>query len=355
MGDEVVRPPGRIMAWPLTTPENPYTEILYANMKALGADVTEFSVKELLRTAPSVWHLHWPDHVLNRPTALQAMLRGLAVLLLATLARYRGCKVVWTVHNLHSHERRHPKVEEWFWRHLIRRVDGYISLSRSGRDLLLGQFPRLRQTPGFVVPHGSYRGIYPHDLSHHAARRSLEVSADATTIGYIGRILTYKNVPHLVRVFRQLSVPNSVLFVAGEPVSPGVGEAVTSAADADPRVRLFLHHVPAAELQVYLLASDLIVFPYRDILNSGSALLALSFDRPVLVPRLGAMGELRECIGADWVATYDGELTAPTLNAAVEWARTVPRGRCQPLDSLDWAAIAVATLHAFREVSGAGR
>ena len=355
IGDEVVASPGRIMAWPLVTPGNPYTEILYANMRALGADVTEFSVKELLRTPPSVWHLHWPDHVLSRPNALQAMIRGVAVLLLATLARHRGCKVMWTVHNLHSHEGRHPRIEEWFWRHFIRRVDGYVSLSRSGRDLVLRRFPQLGHTPGFVVPLGHYRGIYPRDLSRHAARATLGVAEDTTVIGYFGRILTYKNVPHLVRVYCQLDGPKSVLLVAGEPVSPGVGDAVTTAANGDPRVRLFLQDVPATEIQVYLLASDLVVFPYRDILNSSSALLALSFDRPILVPRLGSMAELGERIGADWVATYDGDLTASTLNAALEWARTVPRERCHALDSLDWSEIALETLNAFREVSGGGR
>jgi beta-1,4-mannosyltransferase len=343
------------MAWPMVTPGNPYTEILYTNMKALGAEVTEFSVSELLRTAPSVWHLHWPDHVLNRPSALQAMIRGVAVLLLATVARHRGCKIVWTVHNLHSHERRHPKIEAWFWRQLVRRVDGYVSLSNIGRDLLLRQFPQLRRTPGFVVPLGHYRGVYPHDLTSQAARVRLGITDDTTVIGYFGHILTYKNVPHLIRVYRQLNRPMSVLLVAGEPLSPGATDAVSSAAEKDSRVRMFLHHVPPADVQVYLLASDLIVLPYRDILNSSSALLALSFDRPILVPRVGAMAELRERIGAEWVATYDGDLTASALEAAVEWARNGSRGPCRALDTLDWTVIASETLSAFRQVSGAGR
>jgi len=340
------------MAWPLVTPGNPYTELLYASMRALGAEVQEFSVTGLLRRAPSVWHLHWPDHVLNRPGRLHAMIRGMAVLALVTVARKRGCKIVWTVHNLHSHERRHPRIEAWFWRHFVRRVDGYLSPSRTGRDQALGLFPQLRGTPGFVVPLGHYRGVYPNDLSPQAARAKLQIAEDSTVIGYVGRIMPYKNVPHLVRVYRQLHAPTSVLLIAGEPVSPGVGEAVISAASGDPSVQLHLRHVPAPEIQVHLLASDLIVFPYRDILNSSSALLALSFDRPILVPRLGAMAELRECIGAEWVATYEGDLTPRALAEAIEWARSTPRGRCETLDRLDWRAIALDTLSAFREVHG---
>lgn len=343
------------MAWPLVAVGNPYTESLYASMKTFGADVTEFSTWGLLRTAPSIWHLHWPDHVVNRPSALQAVIRAAALLTLATLARVRGCKVVWTVHNLHSHERRHPGLEDWFWRHFVRRVDGYISLSRRGKELVLGRFPELGRVPGFVVPLGHYRDIYPHGVSRQDARATLGIPQDTLVIGYVGRILTYKNVPHLVRTYRGMDVPRSVLLVAGEPVSPEVGQAVLSAADGDRRVRLMLQHVPAEALQVYFGASDLVVFPYRDILNSSSALLALSFDRPVLVPRLGSMAELRECVGEDWVATYEGELTPSALRQAVEWATATPRERCLALDRLAWPEIARHTLDAYREVCRAGR
>jgi beta-1,4-mannosyltransferase len=41
-------------------------------------------------------------------------------------------------------------------------------------------------------------------------------------------------------------------------------------------------------------AADLIALPYKEILNSGSAILALSFDRPILVPAAGALAELSE-------------------------------------------------------------
>ena len=67
---------------------------------------------------------------------------------------------------------------------------------------------------------------------------------------------------------------------------------------------------------MYLPATDLVVLPYRDILNSGSAVLALSFDRPVLVPRRGSLGDLQNHVGRQWVRTYEGDIGAAELEAA---------------------------------------
>jgi glycosyltransferase involved in cell wall biosynthesis len=112
-------------------------------------------------------------------------------------------------------------------------------------------------------------------------------------------------------------------------------------------VRLALEHVPDDDIQRYLRAADLVVLPFRDITNSGSALLALSFDRPVLVPALGAMGELQALAGADWVRTYDEDLTPDLLARALDWAVRRPPGAPR-LDALEWPEIARQTLSVYR-------
>lgn len=55
-----------------------------------------------------------------------------------------------------------------------------------------------------------------------------------------------------------------------------------------------------AEVADLFRAATIVVLTYREILNSGSALLALSFDRPV--PAKGAMAELEDRAGAEWGA-----------------------------------------------------
>jgi hypothetical protein len=85
-------------------------------------------------------------------------------------------------------------------------------------------------------------------------------------------------------------------------------------------------------------------------MHSGSALLALSFDRPVLVPDRGAMTELQQRVGADWMRTYASDLTPSILAEGVEWARTTDRADRPPLGDLEWPRLARQTVALYRRV-----
>jgi glycosyltransferase involved in cell wall biosynthesis len=99
-------------------------------------------------------------------------------------------------------------------------------------------------------------------------------------------------------------------------------------------------------------AADLVVLPYRETLNSGTAMLALSFDRPVLAPALGALSELGTEVGEDWVRTYTGDLNSSELQAALTWALDKKRPNSAPLTKFGWPAIARKTEAAFQAIAG---
>lgn len=92
------------------------------------------------------------------------------------------------------------------------------------------------------------------------------------------------------------------------------------------------------------------VLPYREILNSGSAILALSFGRPLLVPAQGALCELAQRAGAAWVRTYIGELQPATIREALDWAAVTPRDPAQLFRELSWETIARQTLLAYQAI-----
>jgi beta-1,4-mannosyltransferase len=211
----------------------------------------------------------------------------------------------------------------------------------------LERFPRLRRVPGFVVPLGHYRNEYPEPVERASAREALGLPADAKVLVHFGRIRPCKNVPGLIAAFRSLDDPEAILVIAGKPVGSLEEAELQTLAGEDPRIRLDLRMVPSDLLQRYVSAADLAVLPFSAILNSSSALLALSLDRPVLLPRKGAMGELQEMVGTQWVRTYEGSLTGAELAAALRWALDVPREERAPLDAFGWEAIAEGTLRAY--------
>lgn len=346
--------PLRILAWPAfnTREQNPYAYLLYSHMQ--GAEVEEFSIGRLLTRRYDVWHIHWPEMFLNvEKTAAAAALKSQAVLSLIDFARSRGTKIVWTVHNLASHERRYPRIEKWFWRALLRRLDGFITLSESGLRGARERFPELRALPGTVVPHGHYRGEYPDD-KRKDCRERLGIPSNAKVILFFGWIRDYKNVPGLIAAFRGLSDSDAALCLAGREFQKSgaskSGGSVRELAGDDARIHMHLRHVPNEEVQTFFGAADLVALPYREILNSGTALLALSFNRPVLVPNKGAMAELQAQVGRNWVRTYEGELTTEQLAGALQWAQQKDRAGIAPLNTLDWNRVGEQTLAAYRNV-----
>ncbi|HEX4782849.1 MAG TPA: glycosyltransferase, partial [Candidatus Sulfotelmatobacter sp.] len=286
-------------------------------------------------------------------TAAAAGLKTQAVLSLIDFARRRGTKIVWTVHNLGSHERRYPGIEKWFWRAFLQRLDGFITLSESGLQSARERFPELRSLPGSVVPHGHYRGEYPDD-KRTDCRQRLGIPTNAKVVLFFGWIREYKNVPGLIAAFRGLNNPDAALCLAGRefPKSGASksGGSVREQAGSDARIHMHLRHVPNEEVQTFFRAADLVVLPYREILNSGTALLALSFNRPVLVPNKGAMAELQALVGRNWVRTYEGDLTTEQLAEALQWAQHEHRAAIAPLESLDWNRVGEQTLAAYRNV-----
>jgi beta-1,4-mannosyltransferase len=339
----------RILAWPLSTPASPYTDILYSH---LGADFQVEGWPGNLLKRYAAWHVHWPDSLLSIHNPAHAAYKVSGMFAAMDFLRVRGTKIVWTMHNFASHEARHPQLEPWFWRNFIPRVDGAISLSKAGLALALEKFPRLRGVPAAVIPHGHYRQQYP--LPRSNGRQELGIPEDARVMMFFGTVRAYKNIEALVKAFQGVRDPRAILYVAGKPNFEHLAAAIEKEAKPDARIRLRLKFVDNADVTTVLSVADVVALPYREILNSGSALLALSCNRPVMVPEKGSMGELKEEIGEEWVRTYRGTLDSRTLEEALDWAAEPRPTVCRMPEKYEWSQIGGETARFFeRVVNGA--
>lgn len=341
----------KVIAWPAfkTRYKNPYTWLLYSHLPET-VTVEEFSFERLLTRRFDVFHLHWPVETLVRhPSLWIARARVLLFLGLLKLSKQRGTKIVWTIHDERPHVVMHQALANWVTDRLVAITDGYINLCEAGHKSIAKALPGLVNIPGFVVPHGHYRGCYADVLSRSEARSRLNLSSETKTLLYLGYISPYKNVPHLIETFRQIHTDYSVtLIVSGNPDNQEIEQAVLDAAEGISNIQLHLKFIEDDELQIFFRAADLVVLPFEEILNSGSLLLALSFDRPVLAPHLGAVVDWQAQIGAEWVRTYHGELTTGILQAAIQ--ATPPSQITAPLEALEWDVIAQRTLDAYKSL-----
>lgn len=341
---------------------NPYQRLLAAGLSEVpGVDAVAvhawprrgaFLGAWLAQGRPDVVHLHWIHEFLGggagRPSRRNVRWFEWQLRLL----KARGVRIVWTVHNLRGHEAGDDPLDARAHRSLIERADAVILHCEMAREALIELYhpSAAAQARFHVLPHGSYVEHYDVDADAAAARASLGLPPTGRVFAFVGAIRGYKGVGELLHAFTRLALgPNDRLLVCGKPLPRKLGRELEERAIADPRIVLRLERIPEEDLTGILRAADAVVLPFRDILTSGSAILALSHGRPVIAPALGC---LPETLPADATLLYDP--AAPdALRAALRTAASADLRRMGErarawADALVWGPIATETARLYR-------
>lgn len=321
---------------------NPYLTAFLRSLPAtggLGVEVRTFSWRSALLGNHDVLHVHWPELLLRSRRRSGRVLRALAAGLLLARLRARRTPVVRTVHNPSPHEGG-GRVE----RLLLRRFDAATTLTVHLTPRTVGAV-----CPGsnaVVVPHGHYRA------HHRDAPRADPVPG---RLVHPGLLRPYKRVEGLLTAFAGL--PGDVsLHVLGPAPDADLAERVRRAAARDPRVLLDLRHVEDDDLVLAVTAAELVVLPYTPRGGSGAQLLALSLDRPVLLPAGPAAADLAAEVGPGWVHVHEGDLSAEDLEAALAAvradARTGARAERPDLSAREWDVLGRAHAELYHRLVG---
>ncbi|AUV82735.1 group 1 glycosyl transferase [Salinigranum rubrum] len=306
-----------VLAMPDYRESNPYQAALATALEGEGVDIRTVDGRGLVAPVtravlaagrPSVLHIHFlaPYMVVENERAeslglaeLLSVLLGVRLLVDLAVASVLTERLVWTAHDLRNHKGRALGTERAL-KHLFVRLlcDAVVVHCDRAKDVLVETFslPAGTKRKMWTVPHGSFLDDYPDETTRSAAREALDLPADATVLLFFGWIRAYKNVPELIETFAELDHEDARLVVAGNPRTDDIARQVRDAAADDDRVDLTLEFVPDDEVQTYMRAADVVTLPFeteeQSLLTSGSVLLAMGFERAVVAPRLGCVGEL---------------------------------------------------------------
>ena len=152
-----------------------------------------------------------------------------------------------------------------------------------------------------------------------------------------------------MEAFSALPQDELSLSLGGKPSSASLTDALTAAARADTRIHLQLGFLSDSDFVEHITASQLMVFPYRFMHNSGGVLAALSLARPVLVPDNPVNRALSAEVGKGWIHFFTAPLDATDIQAALEASVAVEGTAVPDLDSRGWAGAAQAHKAAYLE------
>jgi beta-1,4-mannosyltransferase len=334
--------------------DNPSLLLLFSEVMRQDVKISPYHNKKSLLSRPDVIHIHFPEWLIRWNRTWIAPLDFVAVLGLLWLARRRGAVLVWTGHDLEPHELSRPRLWRAYNRFFISQVDLLISFSKGATSLLVERHPRLARVPAVVVPHGHYRDYYTAPPKAATLRQELKLDHRPVFLCF-GLIRPYKNLPGIIRAWRQLPEPRPQLVIAGRPMNSEIADAIMKEAGDSKDVHLLLRFIHGHEVPTIFAIADVVLMPYmaRSALNSGVAHLALSLSRPAVLNDTPANQNLRDVFGGEWVWLCDGTPEDALRAASVAAATTRPE--TPDLDVIDPKRLAAETLCAYSDAIAARR
>lgn len=332
---------------------NPYQRLLAESLVPLGVQLTfphgyrrglPFSRQVLRRPLPDVLHLHWPTPFLRAQGRALRAAYCVRTLLDLALVRRAGIRVVWTVHNLVTHDTPTPRLERWFSARLARLADRLIAHSPAAADEIVVQLGVPRQKIA-IIPHGSFAAAYGPPLPREEARAALNIPKDAPLALFFGLIRPYKGVPNLLRAWTALGDRRgeALLLIAGEALDPNHAAEVRRLAAGSCGVHLDLRRIPDAEVPTLMSAADIVVLPFQNSLTSGTVHLAADYGRIVVVPRVPGAAD---AAGAVVAASTAPDVLAAALLEGFAAATRAPASA----PTNDWSSIAARHADIFKQV-----
>lgn len=287
--------------------DDAYTRCFHDALLQTGVDVRpgEWTIRWLARRVRrgDILHLHWPSALYHEYSRVKTWLRVAHLATVLLLFRIRGAKIVWTAHNLYPHDGGRELLSHRIVRRLVVGFASHICAHGPQAAECIKREFGVSADRLVILEHGNWIGYYPNSIGRQEARERLGIPKEAFLFLFLGLCRPYKNLEHLVHSHASLE-EDTLLWIVGRFPQENYYSAVKSAVGArhTRRVEIRNEFVSNDELELYLNACDAVVIPYKEVLTSGTAMLALSFGRPVVAPRLGA---LEDVVTDDCGVLYD--------------------------------------------------
>ncbi len=347
---------------------NPYQKQLAEALENLGVQLEGVDkTKIFLPTAikaqgAKIIHLHWLHPYFSAPEfnkfpALRFLRPFVALftcvwfILGLIILKIMGIKLVWTAHNLASHESLFPRLDYFCHFTIAYLSDSIIAHCHAAKKTVIEKFRIKAIQKIIVIPHGHYIDYYQNSVSRTDARKKIGLRDDSLAFLFLGLIRPYKGVLELMDAFVNLEDESvdQQLIVAGKTsvsMNRNFANQVQRKSEISNNITYIPGFIPDEKIQVYMNACDVVVFPYRDVLTSGAVILAMSFGKPCIAPKKGCIGEALVEAGA---FLYDpsqaGGLPKAMIQAATHRANLPQMGKYnqQAIQDWNWELIARQT------------
>lgn len=213
------------------------------------------------------------------------------------LLKIFGTKIVWTMHNKLPHNLNNKAFVNHFLIKFLRKCNLVIIHCSESEKILRDEYGYNGKV--LFVPHGNYcvDNEYP-DFSEMSDLQFL----------YFGSISKYKNVPVLIESIKKVSnkFPDIKLNIFGRCKNDDLNNEIKNKVENCTYITYCNKFVSDEELQKLINKCCAVILPYdtESMLNSGSAIYAISKGRCVFIPEFGY---IKDICSQEFIYTYNYE------------------------------------------------
>lgn len=270
---------------------NPFQDMLYSEGHSQGYACfpmrQQTDPTKPVNDMPFYIHYHWVHRAFASADDRQEASRAAKQFLENVDAQKEaGFQILWTIHNLISHESRFPEEEIELRAGLSARADHVHIMNPATREICAQYYP-IKGNKVFMVAHPSYAGVYGDFISPAQARLNLGIAPHEKTILLFGSMGPQKGTRQLlndVPAIEKALGDKLRVIVAGSPAEPAYMEDIYKLAAENPNVLLIDQHIDDQMVQTLFRATNITVCPYDVGLNSGVAATAATYACPAVVP-----------------------------------------------------------------------
>ncbi|MGF1495093.1 MAG: glycosyltransferase family 4 protein [Microcoleaceae cyanobacterium] len=347
--------PLNVLMMPDYRKDNLYQDLLAKAIEKQGTRVffpygyrRIFPIFRAIRTHQStiqVLHLHWLDPYIKGENWFVRWVYALKFLIDILLAKSSKARIIWTVHNGIPHRSKSPRLDLWLRKIMWQLADQIIVHSRSAQDYLEKEW-QVNISKSQVIPHGYYRDAYPSLIDPIEARQQLNLPLTGRVYLNFGMLKPYKGIEDLIDIWVNHAeiVQDHTLLIAGMPIDKAYATKLSALIPQGSNIIFHPQFIENDQIHLYFSAADIIVLPLKSIMTSGSLILAMSYGKPVIAPKLGC---IPEALGAATELLYDSK-ESQGLRNSIQFSssadlESLSKQVVEACDQLDWEKIGLST------------
>jgi len=218
----------------------------------------------------------------------------MAELKVVDLIQKQGTPVVYTVHNVLPHDSGGGEPERRRFEKVYRSVDALVCHTEASQRRLIDEFG-ISPSKVWHIPHGPLQPIPDPSGGNASVEDIISVEPASPLVVLFGVLRPYKGYDFLLRTWPQVKqqVDAAQLAIVGranESVQQTI-ESLVADLEVDASVSRVYRYVSEDELNSVIQAADVLVYPYRDITQSGALFTGMSAGKAIVATDVGGFRE----------------------------------------------------------------